>query len=623
MANLEELKKRLYRGKENFGERMTAPDIVRPRKYKSISWREPSVSAPRGNGWFWGTLIFILIIAGIAAFWFWGPFSFFKAEFVSVEIIGEKEIKSGDRITWQVKATNKNNKNLEDAVLVFNFPDSSSPVQGQRPEGIFRERRPLGVIKTGESVTETFNAYVFGGREAVKKVSAVVEYRPEGASSIFAADAELAFSIARAPVSVAFKIPEELRSGQEVNLDVLYSSLSEEKLSDLSIALSFPDGFEFVSASPAFLPPDKNIWKIGDLAPAQSGKISIRGIIRGSDIESKVFKASLGIYDHIKKTLMPYDEASEVIVLRAPYLDVKLTANGRDDLIVSPGDFVTFEVSYKNNLSKEVKNASLEVILDGSPIDFKTLKIDGGGSFRETTRSIIWNAGNYADFKSLLSGDAAKLKFSFKLKSSFPLDSSASRPKISVKAIFRSGGAVAGFEGTDLTGSSVYEIKVSSKLQLVSRAIYFNSQINNIGPLPPAVNKETTYTVIWTLANMSNDLDGVVVKSTLPPYINFKNVISPADTNVIFNKNTGEIEWRAGRILAGTGFLRPALQIVFQIGFVPSEDQIGFAPILINETEATGRDTFTDQTISSKDAAITTDLPDDPSVGFNQKKVVP
>lgn len=180
-----------------------------------------------------------------------------------------------------------------------------------------------------------------------------------------------------------------------------------------------------------------------------------------------------------------------------------------------------------------------------------------------------------------------------------------------------------GFEGVDVSGSSVYEVKISSKLRVVARGLFANSAIPNSGPLPPKVGSETTYTIIWSLANMANDADNVVVKSYLPPYVSFKNVVSPADVNISFDKASGEIIWRAGRVLAGTGFLRPAMEVAFQIGFTPSENQINEAPVLINATNAAGRDIFTDQILSSEDGQITIELPDDSGVGFNQKKVVP
>ena len=226
-------------------------------------------------------------------------------------------------------------------------------------------------------------------------------------------------------------------------------------------------------------------------------------------------------------------------------------------------------------------------------------------------------------FKVLSPNAEDEMAFFIKLKNTIALSSNSPRPVIKITANFKPGGNVPGFAGVDVSGSNVYEVKISSKLQVIARGLFTNSTIPNSGPLPPKVGSETTYTIIWSLANMTNDADNVVVKSYLPPYVSFKNIVSPADVNISFDKTSGEIIWRAGRVLAGTGYLRPAMEVAFQVRFTPSENQINDAPVLINATNASGRDTFTAQSLSSEDGQITIELPDDPGGSFNQKKVVP
>jgi len=302
-------------------------------------------------------------------------------------------------------------------------------------------------------------------------------------------------------------------------------------------------------------------------------------------------------------------------------LSVNILANGSNEYAAFPGDTISFDIALRNNLPQEIKNASLEASINGNAVDFASLRVDSG-AFRESSKSVVWNSSTHKPFAVLLPNQEERVTFSFKIKSNLVLATDAARPSVRIGAIFNPGVVVQGFEGVDVSGSGNYEMKVSSKLQVVSRALYNNSVIQNAGPLPPKVGEETTYTIILSLANMVNDLDGVVVKSTLPPYMSFKNVIQPADANISFEKVSGEIVWRAGRVPAGTGFLRPALEAAFQVGLIPSQNQIGSSPTIINAAEVSGRDTFTNQTLSARDDPISTDLPDDPSVTFNQKKVV-
>lgn len=621
MANLEELKKRLYKERESFDERMVPPGLRKPRSGERAEWQEDAPQEKKTNLIYWIVAgAFVLFISG-GIFFFFGPFSVFQVSDVEIAIIGDREIKSGSRVTWNVQINNKSKRDLEEPVLVFNFPVGSTPTSGSRPAGVFRTRKSMEPIKPGESVSEIFDAYVFGGRESPGEVSAVLEYRPKGMSAIFGADSAFLFIVARSPVSVSFNIPHELRIGQKLDFEINYNSQSDEEVRDLYLSAIFPEGFEFVSSIPVPLPGKEKFWKVGNLKAGKSGLIKISGVINGVAAETKVFHASLGVFDNVKNSILAYDEAAVSAMLRPPFLEVALSANGAQELITFPGDNINVEVFWRNNLDRDVKDAILEVKLDGgqaSSIDLRSLQIENG-AFKEATRSVIWNAGTLPILKNLAPGASGTLKFSFRTKNNFPLDSQASRPVIKATAVFRSGVVVAGFEGVDIGGSSTLEIKIGSRLQLVSKGIYFNSVLPNTGPIPPKVGDETTFTIIWSIANMVNDADEVIITSVLPPYMVFKEIVSPADMNVRFNPNSGEVEWQAGRVSAGTGFLRPALQVAFQVGFLPSESQIGTHPTLIEGAQATGRDTFTESVLSASAGRITTR--DDPQIGFEQGRV--
>lgn len=623
MASLEELKKRLYREKETFGERAHAPELARPGKPRQFSWLEKdetaSASLKQRYFWIWVAVLFVLISA--SGFYLLNS-QFLEAREIEVKISGARELQSGERTRWEVRVTNRSRRDISDATLVFNFPDDASPVEKPKPKGIFRERKALGNIKSGESVSESFDAIVFGGRNSQREVSAVLEYRPEGASAVFGAEESFSFSIVRSPVSLTIAVPKELRIGQEMKFEINYASQSADELNNLILEAKFPEGFKFLSSRPALRQDKGFVWEVKTVKPSQTGKIEIRGIITGSKLESKVFSATFGRFDEQSSKILAYEETAETVILKAPFLEAKVLANGLENYITSPGDTITFQVFWQNNLESEVRDAVLEVKLSGGAVDFRSIKIERG-VLLEQTKAITWNASTYEPFKVLPPGASGKLEFSFKTKSSFPLDSSSSRPQISLNTLFKSASPVPGFEDVDITGSSVLDIKMSSKLQLAARAVYFNSAIPNSGPIPPKAGEETTYTITLSLANMTNDLGGIVVKSSFPPYVNFKEIVSPADANIVFNRNSGEIEWRVGALPAGTGFLRPALQVAFQVGLIPAQNQIGSAPIIINLSEATGRDTYTEQTLSSQDGHITTELPDDPNASFDKRVVVP
>ena len=49
----------------------------------------------------------------------------------------------------------------------------------------------------------------------------------------------------------------------------------------------------------------------------------------------------------------------------------------------------------------------------------------------------------------------------------------------------------------------------------------------NMGPIPPKADNETTYTIIFSLSSPFNDINSVEVTGSLPSYIAWKNLTSP------------------------------------------------------------------------------------------------
>ena len=172
----------------------------------------------------------------------------------------------------------------------------------------------------------------------------------------------------------------------------------------------------------------------------------------------------------------------------------------------------------------------------------------------------------------------------------------------------------------------VLSSKVNSKVVLQAKGYHNETSvnINNYGPIPPKVNQTTTYTIHWQITNTSNDLENVQITAVLPQGIEWQNryVTLNKNTRLEYNERTKQIVWNIDRIPAGTGFLIPAYELVFQIALKPSIIQIGTTPVLIDESSLNGKDTFTEETLESFGSAIATNLPDDVSIDSRGGRVV-
>mgnify|MGYP001601456417 CR=1 FL=1 len=524
-----------------------------------------------------------------------------------MEISGENEIKSGEKISFKISIENNNRKDINEASLIFNIPD------------VFREKVDLGTIKSGESVERNFETIIFGGRGKNLESRALLEYKPEGSSSFFAEEDFFSFVIAQSPVIVSFVAPEEARSGEEAKIIVKYFSQSDAKISNLFLRVDYPSNFEYKSSNRK--PTEKNnFWSIGDLGPGEEASIEILGVLDGAGSEIMSFGALIGLRSG--EDFLSLDETIGSLALRLPYLGLDILPKGeRENYIASIGEEIPFLIEWKNNLPEIIQNVSLEAYLEGEAFDLTSIKVRDG-IFVSKDKKIFWNQSSYKDFVSIYPGGSGFVGFSLKVKKDISLSTIGKNTILRIKASLKPGKSVPGFEEVKVSGDDEIEIPVSSSIQFSQKGLYFESSIPNSGPLPPKVGQETTYTISWSLANPLNDIKNISIKATLPAYADFKEVFVPVSANVSFDKTTGVLEWKVGTLQGGTGFLTPALTLSFKVGIVPSVTHVGSSPQIISGVEVSGVDSFTEKTLSASQNEITTDLRDDPQLDFMQKIVV-
>ena len=307
-----------------------------------------------------------------------------------------------------------------------------------------------------------------------------------------------------------------------------------------------------------------------------------------------------------------YALAHGEVAIRESLLAVSVLANNSREYIAKPGDFVSWEVTWKNNLPVPVKNAFIELDISGEIVDYKSVKVDQG-TYDGINKRAVWNGFSAPQLRLINPGQSGTVRVGATLLANPSVQKFTDKNfTATVSARINSSSVPEGFEGTDISGKDAITLKVSSRLAFQSRAYYFAGPITNTGPLPPKVGQETTYTIVWSLTNLSNDLENVVVRTGLPSYMRWKQVIHPAGETISYNPDTGDIVWQAGTLLAGAGFSRPAREVAFQVALVPGINLEGSAPALILGSIASGKDLFTSVNLQVQHEAVSTEIRYDP-----------
>ncbi len=568
---------------------------------------------------------FIGILAGgialiLAALYFAGAFIGISGRNIDITILAPDRLEGGEKMVWEVLVRNRNARALQNVELNFMYPPGAKPFAAEGKS--LREKKELGKIGSEEIVKASFEAILFGYEGEDKEARVELEYQPENSSAILAEERRFTTRIVRSPIGVSLEMPQELQPGQEFEIKINYTSNARGSLDNVLIRLEQLDGFSYKSSS---LPPEDGagtLWRVGKLNPGDRGTVTVRGTLTARDQEQRSFNASVVVSEG--EDFRVYGGSSYTVTLRRPFLEVALSSGAaRERAAARPGEAVAAEVKFKNNFSAPLQNVSVEVRITGTGIDERKIRA-AGGDFRGASKSLVWNASSQAVLQELTPGEEGVFSFELAFLNPPPLRASTDKNfSAKLEARIFPEHIPAGLGGQDVLGESTLEIKLASDIQLARRVLYYSAVLPNSGPLPPKVGEETTFAVVWSLTNSTNDVSGLVLKAALPPYMTWKNAVFPNRAKVSFNKSTGEVTWEVGQLKAGTGFVRQAEEAAFQVGLVAGADLVGNGPELVGEVTASGTDTFTKTPVTAKAGDITLYFLDDDKLEANQKRVVP
>jgi len=563
-----------------------------------------------------GSLIFLVIAIAFALYIMFNGSNVSSAENIEMTVEGPVSVGSGDKISLRIAIDNKNTSNLESVELFIDLPSGSKGTL-DGGEKTSRITKSLGTIEPNALINEKIDAEFFGEEKEIKTVFVTLEYSFEGSGATLEKKVERTVQITSSPVSFTIDMLDEAYSNQQVDMIVSIKSDTPETVEGLLFDMVYPFGFTFSSAEPA---PTygNNVWVLPTLEPFGAQEIHIRGNVKGEDDNSKVFTASLGGQDpnDPKSIGTIFSSNEESIIIKRPFIGLKVLIDGKDasDYVVIDGkEKVTVTIPWVNNLDSKIIGAIIEVKLNHDIVDRSSIKLlSSKGFYRSVDDTIVWNQQTNPELGVVSPRATDVVGFTFELL-----------PIVSNGQLFKNVeiGIGATAEGTRLSDMNVPQkietpvvgkARLLSAVTLSSKALYYEGALKNTGAMPPQINKETTYTIVWQLTNGTNNLSNAIVRATLPAYITWKNVVSPNGEKINYDAQKGEITWTAGKVEAGTGISKAPKEVAFQVGFIPSITQVGSSPALINSTILNAADDFTGQFVNDAEDSKSIELTADP-----------
>ena len=559
-------------------------------------------------------LVFFGVAVGYGAWKMFGG-STLSSKDVVISVEGPGTAGGGEAFTFTVVVSNKNSTDVESADLAINLPDGMVDVSDPTKSAVTIHKTFTHIVAGGEQ-REQVSVVAFGAQGEEKKVPLSLDFRFAGQSATWESKSEYSVTVTSSPVNLTVETTNEVNAGQEFDLDIKVVSNTDKQLDGLLLKIDYPQGFQFHGASPNSTY-GQNLWSVGSLKPGEATEVRIRGATGGDEGEQEIFTITLGAQDpkdtHLIATT--YNAITQTVTIKKPFLSVDMEVDGDHDPTHAADSGKTLNVSlnWQNTIDSKIVDAELDVKINGQALDRYSVSTGGQGFYRSSDNTVVWTKGDTPELSVIDPGSSGTVSFSFR---TITLSSDQGKLfknptitlEVSAKGHRVSDTNVPESISTFLTRT----IALNTNFNFASRAIYFGSSpFTNSGPMPPKAEKETAYTVIWTLANSANDISGATVRTSLPVYARFVGTVSPV-TGTLSNPIGQDIVWDVGTIKAGAGVTAPPREVAFQIAITPSLSQVERVVNLTDSVMFTGTDTFTQTSLSDTKTPLTTRITTDP-----------
>ena len=393
-------------------------------------------------------------------------------------------------------------------------------------------------------------------------------------------------------------------------------SNSPETIKGVVLQAVFPFGFTFSNSTPA-ASDNLNDWNLGDIEPGGTRTLQISGQVTGETDEVRFFRFMLGLGSSQNQNQIQSEIASveNSLVVKKPFIGSSLYLDGKpaENFIANPGEEVEAEIKWQNNLNTPINDGQIVATINGDILDINSLKSQNG-IIRTDNNTISWSKFELDKLAEISPGQSGSVSFRFKTKSTQSSDVSKIRnPFVQIDLSVQGKRISEANVPEDINSAVSKKILVDTSVDFSSQIVHNSGPIENQGSLPPKLNTPTEYTVIWTVSNSFNDINGTQVKAVLPNFLAWTGVVSPSTEKVSFDPDSRVVTWDVGNVLATGGSASGLRQVAFQISFTPSLTQVGSKPALIDKSSLSGTDSFTGDIISLKSGQLTTYLPTDPN----------
>lgn len=609
---LEEREQELYRRNTGKIPRPAAPRIrkTEPAPKTGGEWGkvaelpppmlQPEMRRRIGRIFFWS----IGTIAVLAAIGF-GFFKWWSAPAVTLSIVGDREVRAGERQSYEIVIENSARSSLENVSLTIGagtgviLPETSGRVILQQLEE---------TLAPGTMRRVRFSAYFLGREDDERTIEVKLRYRLPNISSDFETTETLKAEITEPALAIAFDTPKQTLANTDFSFGLAWQNISELNILCVGSEFTYPDDFTFGRASP--MSREGNEWQFGTLPSQATGTVAVTGRLAGRAGDVRTVKAS--VFTRVPcagEKIVLGESSADISVIENPLI-ISMSVNGRTDYTAKPGETLEYMITFTNTYGEPLRDIVVTAKLSGAMFDMRS--VSSQGSFDSRTNTITFHGGNTSQLLSLGPQQSGSVTFRVALLDTIP--PALRDGSVGVAAAITSGTQprLLGIEGP-VTAESSLETKISGVLSLVTRALFGDPLYGSatVGPWPLKANETTRFAVHWVVRTEGSASKNVRVSTVLPGGVVYLGNVrgGVSGTQIVANPRTSAVEWQIPELGAFA-----SKELVFQIEVTPSSPDIGSPITLLDAVNLTGTDAATGERTERQTDPVRSDTLNDPTI---------
>ena len=523
-----------------------------------------------------------LTLAIVALFSWLNPPVRFEDKITFDATVAPREIVAGAPSTLVIQYTNGTEEELHNAKLELKFPNHFL-LQGVESDDkeVNAEEIDLGTIPVGKTGAIHVRGVMFGDVGGEQKFSSKLTFLHGTENDIPGNKIdEYIFSPERSTLSLTLELPNRLLAFQDVEGVITYENTGEIDVPIITIIPQWPEGF--VTSIKKFETPA--------VRAGEKGQINFTGYLGDTD-------ESITWTFHPSFTFGNDQYQQETLMHVAPVVPAPIKlSHSIEKTSLQPGSTTTFHLEYEN-------------IADFS-ISELVLGIESNSPFF-TKEEVVSNT----TIQNVQPGDRGTVEIQVPLRSNIRQSETNVYENLTIRTR-----SVAHYTHGDGSGQRVtskgttIESPLTTPLVFESFARYTTASGDQIGrgPLPPQVDRGTSYWIFWNVNDTTNPIKNVTIEGTLPENVEFTGKQSSSlNGGVDYNVNTRTIRWTTDSLTPTFSPTSKIVGIAFEVELTPTETQNGTSPTLLKNITFTATDSVTGAQLTRTSPNVTTFLPTD------------